>query len=212
MAASHRRLIFYVYVDWTLEESPRAFYVGKGQEERLKHLARNTYHSRISQKYGVKREILFSTWDESFAFEEEIRLIALHKTYFYENDFGANFTRGGEGSSGFVMDEESRKARSEKMTGVAKGPFTEDHRQALRDAKIGVKLSEEHKMNIKASMRTSSRVGHAIDDETRNRISDSLRGHVQSIETRAKRSESLKKAWARRKEKAECSSHSGEVE
>lgn len=47
--------MFHVYIDYTLETTPRPFYVGKGTEERVQFMHRNTVHSRIVAKYGVTR-------------------------------------------------------------------------------------------------------------------------------------------------------------
>jgi hypothetical protein len=92
---------FYVYEDWTLELSPRCFYVGKGDIARVKTLRRNRHHTNIAQKYGVRREIMLITSIETMALEREVELIAERKTFVYgDYVFGANYTRGGEGVSG----------------------------------------------------------------------------------------------------------------
>jgi len=48
-------------------------------------------------------------------------------------------------------------------------------------------------------MRASEKVGHPVDEETRARIAEKLRGQVQSEETRAKRAESMRRAWEKRR-------------
>lgn len=158
--------MFYVYLDWTLGESPYVFYVGKGSDERVKFLVRNELHQNISAKHGMRREVLLSTRDESFAFEEEVRLIKEHDTYHFDNSKGANFTRGGEGSSGYVMTEEvkariSQTHRGKVLTdehrvnigkakaGVRRDPFSPEHRARMSAAQTGYKQSESHKQKTR---------------------------------------------------------------
>jgi len=45
---------FYVYVDWTLEDQPRAFYVGYGGKNRVARKTRNKHHTNIAKKYRSK--------------------------------------------------------------------------------------------------------------------------------------------------------------
>lgn len=97
---------FYVYVDYRLDTN-LPFYVGKGQDLRVKLEKRNRYHERICKKYGHRREVLFGTTEEQFALQEEIRLIAELKTRDYLG--GTNFTDGGEGTTGWIPSEETRK-------------------------------------------------------------------------------------------------------
>lgn len=97
--------IFYVYVDWTTEEVPRAFYVGKGVKRRIKDTKRRSVvWNRIRNKYGLNRIVVLATEDESYAFEIEIGLIRQHKTFmpaWYDGSgWGANLTTGGDGVSG----------------------------------------------------------------------------------------------------------------
>lgn len=91
--------ILFVYLDWTLEDSPRCFYVGKGNENRIKKRDRNEYWKRVAAKYGWRREKILSTRDPVFAYDQEIEWIAKMGTYHYDrNDgWGCNFTRGGDG-------------------------------------------------------------------------------------------------------------------
>ena len=176
--------MFYVYVDWTADESAYAFYVGKGKSGRVKLTSRNKYHRNIKNKHGMHREILMGTLDESFALDEEIRLIALHNTYHWDNDKGANFTRGGEGSSGAVPSPESRQARSEKLKGIPKAPFSEEHLQHLRDARVARQMPP-------------------MKEETKQKLKEKNTNQFVSDETRKNQSEAGVLAWAN-KEKTLC--------
>lgn len=106
--------VFYNYIDWTLEKSPRAFYVGKGLIKRTQRRERNTYWQRIAAKYGWRREVVLATKDESFAFEEEKRRIAELGTFEdgTPGRWGANLTEGGGGIGGWKPSQEWIKARS----------------------------------------------------------------------------------------------------
>ena len=64
--------MIFVYVDWTLETTPRPFYVGIGNEGRIKCLIRNIKHTAVKNLYGIKREILAEFSDRKIASETEI--------------------------------------------------------------------------------------------------------------------------------------------
>lgn len=120
--------IFFVYLDWTLEDIPRPFYVGKGQLARVKRYERNAYWKNIAAKYGWHREVVFATKDEQFSFEEEKRLITELGTF--EDGtlgrWGANLTEGGEGPSGWKPSSEWKDARRGERNprfGATNGPF-----------------------------------------------------------------------------------------
>jgi hypothetical protein len=51
-------MYFSVYVDYTCELIPRAFYVGKGNAARVVNTKRNLRHTNIAKKYGLHREIV----------------------------------------------------------------------------------------------------------------------------------------------------------
>ncbi len=96
-------MVFFVYIDRTLETLSRVFYVGKGNESRIRERKRNLYWQRVAAKYGHEREVVFATKDERAALDFEIELIAVYKTYRFDNAdrWGCNFTRGGDGTSGY---------------------------------------------------------------------------------------------------------------
>lgn len=96
-------MTYYVYVDWTMEETPRPFYVGKGQQRRIENIRpRNKLHENLAKKHGLDRRIEFSSSIEEESYTKERELIAQYKTYVYggEGYWGANFTWGGDGVRG----------------------------------------------------------------------------------------------------------------
>ena len=94
---------FYVYVDYTKEEVPRPFYVGKGNSSRVLSLKRNAKHRGIAKKYGIERRQVFETVCEQEAFKRETELITELHTFVGDpecSDVSCNFTKGGEGIAG----------------------------------------------------------------------------------------------------------------
>jgi group I intron endonuclease len=105
-----------------------------------------------------------------------------------------------EANLGKSHSDETCKKLSEINRGKPKPPRSEEHCRKLGEAaQARGPMSEERKARISASMKESKNVGHSIDEETRSRIAEKLRGQVQSDETRAKRAESMRRAWERRR-------------
>jgi group I intron endonuclease len=97
-------------------------------------------------------------------------------------------------NKGIKPSDEARHKISEANKGKLKPTFTEEHRRKLSvAAKSRGSMSEDHKQKIAESLKNSPHVGHPIDEETRERIAQKLRGQVQSAETKAKRAESMRK-------------------
>lgn len=117
--------MYHTYVDWTLEDPPRPFYVGKGLDERVDLVRRNPRHTAIRKAHGIRREVVLSTDDEQCALDEEKRLIAELKTRGdIPGEWGANFTEGGEGVCGRRHDEKTRQRISQTMKGRPKSLAT----------------------------------------------------------------------------------------
>jgi group I intron endonuclease len=105
-----------------------------------------------------------------------------------------------EANLGKSPSDETRQKLSEANRGKPKPPRTKEHRQHLSESlRDRGPMSEEHKARIAEGVKLSKNVGHPIDEETRARIAEKLRGQVQSEETRTKRAESMRKAWERRR-------------
>lgn len=99
-----------------------------------------------------------------------------------------------KGKHGYLSEEVLQKMRH---------PLSEEHKQKLSKAHMGVPLSEEHTQHAKAA-RKLKYPHHS--EETKRKIGDAQKGeknHMfgkkQTKEANAKRSESLKKTWALRK-------------
>lgn len=152
--------IFFNYVDWTLEDVPRPFYVGKGKLPRVQLHERNAYWKNIATKFGWRREIVLATKDEQFAFEEEKRRIAVLGTFEdgTPGRWGANLTEGGEGPSGRKHSQERKDAISAFMRQRKREPLSQESKERISIAlkgkpssKKGQKtgpLSSEHREKI----------------------------------------------------------------
>ena len=129
--------IFQVYEDWTLEASPRCFYVGKGDDRRVQLVKRNGLHTRTSKRLGFQRVVIFETASEVDALNLEIAKIAEHHTYVHDpsyNGVGCNFTKGGDGVTGKRHTPESRARITAALIGR---PCSEETRR-----KIGARTSQ----------------------------------------------------------------------
>lgn len=102
----------YTYVDWTKEPTPRAFYVGKGNRDRVRSIDRNVHHERITEKFGMIRHVMLASVNENDIFNEEIKLVCQHGTYRWgsEDRWGANLTTGGDGARGSKRPEATKEA------------------------------------------------------------------------------------------------------
>ena len=129
---------FYVYVDYR-EDDGKPFYVGKGMEGRVKDLERNPLHTRIKNKHGIIREVVFETHSEQESFEKEIQLIGELQTYVHHGNGGANLTLGGEGGSGYKFTEEQREKMSESMKKAWEDPVRKE-----KGSEIGKKMWASH--------------------------------------------------------------------
>lgn len=98
----------YVYVDYTLEASPRPFYVGQGNYNRVRSPRRNGLHSAITVQHGLKRVLVTAVSTIAEANELEVKLIAEHGTqHNAEGRWGANKARGGRGTNGYKHTPEA---------------------------------------------------------------------------------------------------------
>lgn len=193
--------VFFVYIDRT--DDGRPFYVGKGKRNRVRYVTRNAYWRNIAAKYGQRREVVLATKDETFAFEEEKRLIAELGTFEdgTPDRWGANLTEGGEGPCGIVRDEVYRRRISERFKGRS------------RSLESRLKQSEstrgENSHMFGRSGTNHPKTGLKMSDETRRRQSEALKGRdswnrgktgVYTEEANRRRAEALRAYHTRRRE------------
>lgn len=133
------------------------------------------------------RTIVFETMCEAWAFEREIELIALLKTHCgLSGHWGANLTNGGEGASGAIRSDETRKRMSDAHRGHHRSHVTSEvTRQRLRQVMcgdgnpmFGRTLSAESREKIRVALQgeENPNFGKPLADEVRRKIADALRG------------------------------------
>ena len=140
----------------------------------------SVFHRAI-KKYGwdgFEHIIFAENLTKEEAITMEIALIALYKTNCcrYQNpSYGYNMTDGGEGRSGYVMPEESRKKISEARKGIV---FSEETIQKMREAQIGKKHTDEtkKKMSQSHSGEKNYLYGKHLSDETKKKLSEAIKG------------------------------------
>ena len=218
---------YYTYA--YLREDRTPYYIGKGKGNRI-------YEKRKSIKPPKdKSRIIYlkQNLTEEEAFKHEIYMIAV----FGRKDLGTgilyNMTDGGEGSSGGIPSEETRR----KMSEAGKGKiFSKEHRRKIGEsnkrrivsAETRRKISDAHKGEnnhnygktlSEETKRKQSEVkigennpnyGKSHSEETKRKISEASKGKTSSKETRIKLREARqgKKWWndgcGNRKFVAEC--------
>ena len=155
---------FYTYA--YLREDRTPYYIGKGQGRRIS----NRRKGEIKPPKDKTRVIfLKQNITEEEAFKHEIYMIAV----FGRKDLGTgilhNRTDGGEGASGNIHTEETRRKISEKNKGKK---LTEEHKQKLREAN---KNQSEETRRKKAHKNNNFAKGNKIDREIVDRLTEHKR-------------------------------------
>jgi hypothetical protein len=194
----------YYYTYAYLREDKTPYYIGKGKGNRA--------YKKHRKGIGVpkdKSRIIFlkQNLTEEEAFRHEIYMIAV----FGRKDLGTgilhNRTDGGDGASGWVPSEETKRKQSEahkgnttwlgkthseetkrKMSDTRKGKtHSEETKRKQSEAKKGKTFSEESKRKMSEAQK-----GKSLSEETRRKMSETRKGKIPSKETRRKLSEARK--------------------
>lgn len=128
-----------------------------------------TYFRNAIQKYGwdnFKHEILFENLTEQEAKDKEIELIAFYKS----NEFGCyNMTNGGDGILGLKFSEDTLTHMSKIKKGITpywcKNGMPKYVRDKISKARIGMKFSDEHILNLR-----NSHLGKITNEETKEKM------------------------------------------
>lgn len=127
-------------------------------------------------KYGwenFKKEILLENTTENEAKSLETMLIKIHKSD--NKKYGYNLTEGGDGTTGRIVTEETRKKISEKQKGKK---ISEEQKERLRQINLGKRQSEETKRKRSESMKGKKFPNRkrVLSDAERKRLSDNFKG------------------------------------
>ncbi len=164
-------MMHFVYTHTRLDTG-NMFYVGKGKLCRGKpyratsRVNRNPHWKNIVNSVGFSATILVDGIDEEFAFLVEQETIDVYRR---RGVSLVNYTDGGEGASGRILSEETKRKISESN----KGKHNHQHTYATKQ-----KIGEASRNRV-------------YTDETRKRMSDSAKGKPKSIAARKKLSEYL---------------------
>lgn len=149
---------FYVYLH-RKKSNGQVFYVGKGHGNRAfdKHKRSNWWKSIVA-KHGFFAEIIETEYQDWYASEREIELIA-----YYGRENLCNMTDGGDGASGYVFTDEDRRKISEKRKGYKQ---TDEAKRKLSEHRSGKKLSLELRKKL-----SIAQTGRRHTEETKAKIS-----------------------------------------
>jgi len=204
--------MFYTYAHYK-KDTGELFYIGKGKG--IRHTVsnnRNNFWNNIVNKHGFFSKILATWKTESEAFEHEKVLIYSFKKMNYTL---ANMTDGGEGSTGWVPDDNwklkrSKIAKEQYVSGVSKINTPDAIKKSVEKRK-GKSHSVEHRKKISLSLLNNTRtLGNKLTAEHKERIKLSLIGNTRMVgkklsdETKQKIAAStslaMKQSWAKRKQ------------
>ena len=169
---------YYTYA--YLREDRTPYYIGKGKGDRIYSKSR-----RIKPPKDKSRIIyLKQNLTEEEAFRHEIYMIDV----FGRKDLGTgilqNLTNGGDGSSGWVPSEETRKKMSE--AGKGKTP-SEESRRKMSEAQKGKILSEETRRKLSEThIGNTNMLGKTHSEETIRKMSEAQKGKTHSEESKKK--------------------------
>ena len=200
---------YYTYA--YLREDKTPYYIGKGTGKRIYSKQRSIKPPKDKSRIIFLKKNL----TEEEAFKHEIYMIDV----FGRKDLGTgilyNMTDGGEGSSGCIPSEESRrkmgdarkgenhylygKSLSEetktKMSEAHKGRTpSEESRRKMSDARKGKTHTEETRRKISEANKDKNHpnYGKTLSEETKRKMGDARKGRTHSEETKRKLSEAKK--------------------
>jgi hypothetical protein len=189
--------------DSAIGKAGTPYYVGKGKGRR----AYSSNHLVPVPKDTNNIVIVLENLTEEQAFRNEIDFISWYGRVDSGTGILRNLTDGGEGISGAIRSEETKRKISEgnkskifseeskrKMSEAKKGKtHSEEHRRKNSEANKGKILSEETKRKIsEANNGNTNSLGKIHSEETKRKMSETHKGKILSEETRRKMSEAHK--------------------
>ena len=156
-------MIYYTYA--FLREDRTPYYIGKGKGNRA---YRRRDKGIKPPKDKSKILILKQNLTEEESFRHEVYMIAV----FGRKDLGTgilhNRTNGGDGVSGAVVSDETRRKMSEALKGK---PRSKEIRRKISEAHKGKTHSEKSRRNMSESQK-----GKTFSEETKRKLSEANKG------------------------------------
>ena len=173
---------YYVYA--YLREDGSPYYIGKGKGDRAYSSSR-----RFKPTSRDRILIVLQNLTEKQAFDNEIEFIKWYGRKNNNTGILRNLTNGGEGASGVIPSEETRK----KLSDANKGRPTGRNMTGSNGTMYGRKHSDESKkkMSLKA-LGNKNNTGYKTSEETKRKLSEANKGKAKSEETKRKLSEANK--------------------
>jgi hypothetical protein len=166
---------YYTYA--YLREDRTPYYIGKGKEDRIYSKQKNIKPPKDKSRIIFLKQNL----TEEEAFKHEKYMIAV----FGRKDLGTgilhNRTDGGEGSSGCIPSEETKRKLSEANKGHT---VSEETKKKISEASKGRTHSEEHKRKL-----SEAHKGNTLSEEHKRKLSEAHKGNTLSEEHKRKLSE-----------------------
>ena len=179
------RPIYYVYQHINLNPEfgeTGCRYIGKGKKKRAFDLnikRRNTHWHRIfTPDNPPEVRLLVDNLTEEEAFEHEKYFIAVAKRHGVKL---CNLTDGGDGTSGRVASEETKRKMSE--AGKGKHFASEETKRKMSEALMGRTLTEEtrKRMSEARTGKPHPRKGTPHTEEAKRKLSEARKNHKHSI-------------------------------
>jgi len=186
------------------------FYVGKGKGYRYYvscHLYGNNHNRSLKNKIrkvsvdNIKIHFLHKDISEEEAFYWESYWIKYIGRRDKKEGTLCNLTDGGEGDSGYIISEETKRKIGKANKGHPGVQHTKEARRKISEANKGKKLSEETKRKISKALKgkNSCMYGKTPSEETKRKMSKAhkgknnhMYGKTPSEETKRKISKALK--------------------
>ena len=207
---------FYVYAHYRLD-TMEPFYIGKGRNGRKDILGRNSIHDNISEKHGHAVVVLYDnlTEEEAFFYEREvIEDLVFNEGYEipckncgeFTKKFSylTNFSFGGEGQTGHILNEETKKRISIATKNRYKDP-KEREKVSIAGKKRFENESEREKQSIAIKKRfedpkARKKISVAVkkshkDPKVRKKISIAGKKRFKDPKEREKQSIAIKTSW-----------------
>lgn len=170
--------MFYVYAHYKADDpNGLPFYIGKGKDSRDSSHKRNQYWKNIVSRHGFVSKRLYENLTEQEAWDIEVALINQYGRLVEGTGCLCNFSTGGEGASGVVHSEETKKKWSDAKKGKTwEEIYGVEQAQQLREKRKQVKRQQTPETRKKISEAQKGKKGKPHSEETKLKMSATRTG------------------------------------